>query len=600
MSDIESRTIDEVQSSTRFLLKSFNSKISALKDSSHDIRKFLRFGVDYESACMTASKFFGNSPVDYIAIDGTQSIDQKLDLLVFYIGAFAYMGNVKFPENYLVIGDPKPVGGDFSLSTAIPLSEDEATSVYGQPTQSGVEIEIERLPSSLMHLAEYYLAYTTVKENESLRIILLDRTLAGDIGHFNWSVKDLIKSGLSILEGIETSYGVVSNFDLDLARMLLPNADLKIPAPRSHLLKYAAIYHLFGGQTRSLAEIIGELGANQERLSKLSKDFEEFEREFQIFDKVLDYKLKDGVVNSWERVLEAALKVADHVFHPHGEYPLRFKKNDREFWITADDVDLLTLIFISALTRMAWKKNLLLLGLIKDTGAAELVRTVIPLLEFSSKIKLQKELPNFHSDKMLLQTNSVANATDVLTPWHTIDTDAAFKTIAPIHDSKLGKGEARVLGAFRNVIYPERTFVKSYIQMWSSKRNPAVRSHVFSFDRPAYAQYDHWDELLLHNEDSSINEKIRPILHFDRESEMTNLAMAILVKMGEEVVPEALGHNYPLFMADKKAKAILNQTREAYLGAVDLEMSRSGLDQQVLFSSRFRDYRSQIEAKRKT
>ena len=213
---------------------------------------------------------------------------------------------------------------------------------------------------------------------------------------------------------------------------------------------------------------------------------------------------------------------------------------------------------------------------------------------------MQKELPDFHSDKMLLQTNSVANATDVLTPWHTIDTDAAFKTIAPIHDSKLGKGEARVLGAFRNVIYPERTFVKSYIQMWSSKRNPAVRSHVFSFDRPAYAQYDHWDELLLHNEDSSINEKIRPILHFDRESEMTNLAMAILVKMGEEVVPEALGHNYPLFMADKKAKAILNQTREAYLGAVDLEMSRSGLDQQVLFSSRFRDYRSQIEAKRKT
>lgn len=176
---------------------------------------------------------------------------------------------------------------------------------------------------------------------------MLDRTLAGDVGHLNWSVKDRIKSGHSILERIETSYGVVSNFDLDLARMLLPNADLKIPAPRSHLLKYAAIFHLFSGRTRSVAQIIGEVVANQERISKLSKDFGEFEREFHIFDKVLNYKLKDGVVNSWERVLEAALKLANHVFHPSGEHPLRFKKNDLESWITADDVDLLTPIFIS-------------------------------------------------------------------------------------------------------------------------------------------------------------------------------------------------------------------------------------------------------------
>jgi len=80
---------------------------------------------------------------------------------------------------------------------------------------------------------------------------------------------------------------------------------------------------------------------------------------------------------------------------------------------------------------------------------------------------------------------------------------------------------------------------------------------------------------------------------------LTNLAMAILVHMGKEVVPEAIGHNYPLFLADKKAKAILKENREAYLGAVALEMSRSDLDQQVLFSSRFRDYRSQVEAKRK-
>jgi hypothetical protein len=33
---------------------------------------------------------------------------------------------------------------------------------------------------------------------------------------------------------------------------------------------------------------------------------------------------------------------------------------------------------------------------------------------------------------------------------------------------------------------------------------------------------------------------------------------------------------------------------------VEVEMAKSKLDQQVLFSQRFRDYRSQVEAKRKS
>jgi hypothetical protein len=177
--------------------------------------------------------------------------------------------------------------------------------------------------------------------------------------------------------------------------------------------------------------------------------------------------------------------------------------------------------------------------------------------------------------------------------------DAAFRTMAPELDPKLKKGEARVKGAFKNVVNAERTYVKTYIQLWSSKANPVVRSHVFSYDRPAFAEYDHWDEVLIHHQDNKVDEKITPILHFDRGSDMTNLAMVMLFNMAQEVVPEAIGHNYPLFLADKKAKTILKQNREAYLGAVALEMSRSDLDQQVLFSSRFRDYRSQVEAKRK-
>jgi hypothetical protein len=257
------------------------------------------------------------------------------------------------------------------------------------------------------------------------------------------------------------------------------------------------------------------------------------------------------------------------------------------------------LVFIRALTRKAWADRVLPIGFIKDTNAFEFVNAAIPILVHSGLLNATRKFPNFNSDKMLLQTNSVVNAADIPTPWHTPEIDAAFRTMAPQPDSTLPKGSARVNGAFENVIYPERVYLKTYIQLWSSATTPSVRSHVFTYDRPVYHGYDHWDELILYNRDGPTDVKIMPILHFQRGSALTDMVMALLAEMGKEVIPEALGHNYPLFLADKKAKSILEETRQAYLGAVAIEMAKSDLDQQVLFSRRFRDYRSQIESKRR-
>jgi hypothetical protein len=431
-------------------------------------------------------------------------------------------------------------------------------------------------------------------------VLLLDRTLAGDVAHLVWSTRDLIHGHQCILEGMDTPQGRVSNFDLELARMLLPNDELKIPAARSQLLKYAALWQLFNGKEYDLPQLIGRTGANRDRLSKLQSDFGELETEYRPFERTLGaFKLKQEVSGYWDRVLSAALATTDHVFNPKRGHPLRIDKGGREFWITADDLDFLVLVFAYALTRKAWTESVLPIGLVKDTEAAELVKTLFPILQSSGKIHVKHGLPNFNSDKMLLQTNSVVNSSDVPTPWHTVEMDASFRTMAPLENPDLPRGEARVSGAYRNVINPERTYVKTYIQLWSSKNDSAVRSHVFSFDRPVYAGYDHWDEVLVHHEDNRVDERIRPVLHFDRDSEMTNLAMAVLLSMSTEVVPEALGHNYPLFLADKKAKSVLDQSRRAYLAAVSAEMARSDLDQQVLFSRKFRDYRSQVEARRR-
>ena len=608
--ELEARTMQEVRSSTRFLLRSFKGKIDELKASAGpDVQTLMRFGVDHRSASSTGRKLFGADQVRYVAVDGTCSMDQHLDLLVFYVGAFGYSGTLRFEEDEIKVGDPSPMNqSSAAVSASIPLSEEDAATVFGQRTESGTEVDIEseRLPNAVMHLAEYYIALSAVSSGDRFKVVLLDRPLAGDVAHLVWSTRDLVQGHLSVLEGMETPFGTVTNFDLELARLLVTNPELKTPSPRSQLLKFAAIHSLFDGAEMTLPQILDRIGSDRSHLPVLREDLRELDSVYRVFEEGADgegrrFRLRAGVKDYRERVTSAALAVADHVFNPRSEHPLRIKAGpDRaERWITADDLDYLVLILVLELTRRAWSEGVLPIGLTKDSAAAELVKAVVPLLRSSDLAAFAHPLPSFNSDKMLLQTNSVVNAATVPTPWHTVDIDAAFRTMVPVADDSLPRGEARARGAYRNVIYPERVFVKTYIQLWSSRNDPAVRSHVFTFDRPAYAGFDHWGDLVVHNRDNEIDERIAPILNLREESEITSLAMSILFKMSGEVVPEALGHNYPLFLADKKAKFVLQQSRNAYIGAVDVEMAKSDLDQQVLFSQRFRDYRSQVESKRK-
>ena len=90
------------------------------------------------------------------------------------------------------------------------------------------------------------------------------------------------------------------------------------------------------------------------------------------------------------------------------------------------------------------------------------------------------------------------------------------------------------------------------------------------------------------------------MIHFDEDSKISHLVMDILCSMSLEVIPECLGHNYPLFLADKKAKYVLDQMKTAYLSTVAFEMANSEFDQQVLYEARFRDFRSQMESARRS
>jgi hypothetical protein len=95
----------------------------------------------------------------------------------------------------------------------------------------------------------------------------------------------------------------------------------------------------------------------------------------------------------WERVFSATMKIAKHIFDtPEGKHPLIYENepsSDKyKKWITSADLEYLTLVMIYSLLRLAWGKKILVIGLIKDSAAAELTKTIVPLLQNAKRIQV--------------------------------------------------------------------------------------------------------------------------------------------------------------------------------------------------------------------
>ena len=104
-------SIQSLRYSTRALIGSFRDKAKMISTCSNDIKKLLREGYDVNVARSIAEKFFGQTKISFIAIDGTESQNQQLDMLLFYVGAFAYTGQLEFGAKKCECGDVTELAG---------------------------------------------------------------------------------------------------------------------------------------------------------------------------------------------------------------------------------------------------------------------------------------------------------------------------------------------------------------------------------------------------------------------------------------------------------------------------------------------------------
>ena len=82
------RIIKLVQLSTRNILGHYRERAELLRECSDDVKLLIRAGHDAKIAQKTAGQLFGaKDGISFLAVDGTQSQDEQLEMLIFYAGA---------------------------------------------------------------------------------------------------------------------------------------------------------------------------------------------------------------------------------------------------------------------------------------------------------------------------------------------------------------------------------------------------------------------------------------------------------------------------------------------------------------------------------
>jgi hypothetical protein len=171
--------------------------------------------------------------------------------------------------------------------------------------------------------------------------------------------------------------------------------------------------------------------------------------------------------------------------------------------------------------------------------------------------------------------------------------------IPQLEKKKLGY----VSGAIRNRISPERSFLKTYIQLSESHSDSRLRSNVLFMDRLVYPEYDLRKDTVIcfkHRYGGAV-EPVEVILFRGGviENELQNLIMVMLKAMAHTSIPEAFGHNMPLFIADSVAKWHNNEIRRI-IDSTGMWISNSkDLRRFVFYMSTFRERRSEFESSRR-
>ncbi|MGQ9641223.1 MAG: hypothetical protein ACUVUF_03750 [Candidatus Bathycorpusculaceae bacterium] len=629
LGDTVKRTSDILRLGASKQVLDYEQRFSSIRSLYDDLlANLVRIGVDCRGAHETAEKFFGGSVVRFAGIDGTMYSRPLFDMVIFFGGAYASTGTVTFLDDDLPIVqyDERTAQQGAGISSVVPVYVNEIPDIdqtffeveqpeeisLGKPLMDETIISNATIANWIMTFAEYYLAYKFATDlSQNIRIIFLDRSLSIERASllYDTSKREMWEAKSSIV-GYKVDGEPIDVNDLTIARQHVCNLDLGLPPPRADYLRYAIIDLARRKGALTERQILKELGITDEkRVKRVARHLNQLVKRGIFDEKNEIYVLRPKYVTTWERIKKLVTSLGDRLFFGDASKSetaslMKVLKDGKEHWLTTLDISFLTLFTLHMLMEECWRRHILLIGITKDTAARDFKRQLIPIMHNEGLLKTNisqedfEKLPN--TDRMILQSASIFNPEKIKPPWSLIEYDSTFRTMVP--DKKHRKGF--VCGAIKNKIGLEKVFLKTYVQLSQAKTDSLLRGNVLLVDRLVYPAYDYKPENIVEfwNELSDgTKEPVEVILFMDKTvpNKLQNLALTVLVAMAPSSIPEAFGHNKPLFIADKIAKWNYGQFKRVVDTTADWILNNHKLRKFIFYMSTFRERRATIEAARR-
>lgn len=538
--------------------------------------------------------FIGEHPKFMVGIDGSMDYDERLEMLFFYVCATAFRCEVRTKPD--LVCDIRGAKRDsrLSVSAAVPLWMEDTSDVLGPgpmpETPFELQRSIERVPFSLMTIAELYLGLEAAKA-ERTGIVLLDRPLSATYAPLSRDLRVALGAQGSSLVSIGTGLDPVSSLDLLLAGTLGPGS-LYVPA-RGPYLVYAAVKALLSERELSRVELAKRLRLTDEdaaRAVRRVRMLNDAHGGALLEDSAPSHlTIRKGVDDYWKRGFQASSSIAGGIFHG-SKHPLQLPDGR---WITVLDLSTIGLLLFHALLHEAWRNRVLVIGVAKDTGATEFSRAVIPYGLVSGYVRPGAALPNLKNDRAFLTALSATNWDWISTPWRSLAYDACFTTLVRNENLKTP------LRAARKVVSRERMFTRAYFQLRSLVSDPSVRSPLFLYERPYDPAFDVDFTREVQALERGGEATVRLFLEQQTPSSLDNMVLFVLSRSDNPEVLEALGHNQLLYLADRAAKAEVKAMKGVLRGVADLHLGTLARKRKVFsIMRRYRDLRAESEAAR--
>lgn len=627
LSNAIKRTCDILKVGASMQVLDYEQRFASLRNFYENLlTNLVKMGFDLREVYETALEFFGSSSVRFAGIDGTMYSRPLFDLVVFFGGAYASTGTITFHEDKspTVKYDKRTVKHGAGISSVVPIYVNEILDVdqtffevsqpdevsLGKPLTEESIINNATVANWIMTFAEYYLAYRLAADVEqNFRIIILDRSLSIERASllYDTSKRALWEAKCNIL-GFKVDGEPIDINELTIARHFVCNQRLGLPPPRADYLRYAIVDLLRRKGALTRKQILAEFDIKDEKRAKrVERALRKLAEKGILTEKGEVYAVNQKYVKTLERIKKLVITIGDKFFfseNPETGNLMKIVKGGKEHWLTTLDIAFLTLFTLHMLMEECWRRHILLIGVTKDTAARDFKRQLIPIMCNNDLLKANisqealEKLPN--TDRMILQSASILNADKIVPPWSLIEYDSAFRTM--VLDKQKRKGY--VAGAIKNKIGLEKVFLKTYVQLSQAKTDPMLRSNVLLVDRLVYPEYDYKPETVVEfwNELSDgTKEPVEVILFVDKNvpNRLQSLTMSVLVAMAPSNIPEAFGHNTPLFIADKIAKWNYSQFKRVVDTTAEWILNNHKLRRFIFYMSTFRERRTAIEAARR-